>query len=144
MAGRSVSVIDKRARLTSSDSPPGREWHRIVCTPVYQIQAAASLDGAGIYDLGEAPPNKVREAIRESYKELGYGGTAKSGEEMETPRFRRFYEILKGNENELPQVWDFVHRFIPGRDRFRHRAVGRLWTVRAAWRSASDSLRENM
>lgn len=63
----------------------------------------AYLDNAGmlrdifasIYpDLGEIQTDKVRQAIKESYINLGWGVSGRSPEELETPAFQTFYDIL--------------------------------------------------
>lgn len=46
-------------------------------------------------DLGEIQLNEVRESIKQSYVDVGYGA-ADSVEGLPTPRFSRFYELLRG------------------------------------------------
>jgi hypothetical protein len=49
-------------------------------------------------DLGEIQTNEIREAIKESYVELGYGVPGVECKNLPVPRFQRFFEILKQRE----------------------------------------------
>ena len=51
---------------------------------------------ASIYsDLGDLQTNEIREAIKQSYTELGYGGIGASPSDLPIPEFQRFFDILK-------------------------------------------------
>jgi type IV secretory pathway VirB4 component len=51
---------------------------------------------ASVYpDLGDLQTNEIREAIKQSYSELGYGLPGTSPHDLQTPDFQRFFEILK-------------------------------------------------
>lgn len=71
---------------------------------VVTTQIHAWLDNIGklrdifsaIYtDLGDIQLNEIREAIKESYVEVGYGN-AENSTSLPAPQFKRFYEILRG------------------------------------------------
>lgn len=50
---------------------------------------------AAIYpDLGDIQLNDIREAIKRSYVDVGYG-SVEAAESLPTPQFKRFYEILR-------------------------------------------------
>jgi DNA phosphorothioation-dependent restriction protein DptH len=50
---------------------------------------------AAIYtDLGDIQLNEIREAIKESYVEVGYGNSENTNS-LPAPQFKRFYEILR-------------------------------------------------
>lgn len=57
---------------------------------------------AAVYtDLGDLQTNEIREAIKQSYTELGYG-LPDAPTELQTPSFQRFYEILKQKQKPNP------------------------------------------
>lgn len=50
-------------------------------------------------DFGEIQLNDIREAIKESYREVGYGsGSGERASDLPVPDFSRFYEILRGKQ----------------------------------------------
>ncbi len=49
-------------------------------------------------DLGEVQTNSIREAIKQSYAETGYGTPGLDPQTLEPPSFQRFYEILQKQE----------------------------------------------
>ena len=52
---------------------------------------------AAVYpDLGDLQTNEIREAVKQSYAEVGYGLPDTVGKDLPVPDFRRFYEIIKG------------------------------------------------
>jgi DNA phosphorothioation-dependent restriction protein DptH len=51
---------------------------------------------ASIYpDLGDLQTNEIREAIKQSYHEQGFGGDGCRPAELPPPEFQRFFDILK-------------------------------------------------
>ncbi len=63
----------------------------------------AYLDNAGMLrdifsavfsELGDLQTEKIREAIKQSYLELGWGQNPEDGQALQTPEFQRFFEIL--------------------------------------------------
>lgn len=59
---------------------------------------------AAVYtDLGDLQTNEIREAIKQSYSELGYG-LPDAPAELPIPSFQRFYEILRQKPKPNPGV----------------------------------------
>lgn len=59
---------------------------------------------AAIYpDLGDIQLNDIREAVKQSYVELGYG-SAEQTDNLPVPEFGRFFEILKDKPKPNPGV----------------------------------------
>lgn len=54
-------------------------------------------------DLGDIQLNEIRESIKESYVEVGYGN-ADNTNSLPTPQFRRFYEILRNKPKPNPGI----------------------------------------
>ncbi|NMC60188.1 MAG: ATP-binding protein [Candidatus Methanofastidiosa archaeon] len=60
---------------------------------------------ASIYpDFGDLQNNEIREAIKQSFTEIGYGLPGVDVSKLETPAFQRFYEILKSQKKPNPGI----------------------------------------
>lgn len=54
-------------------------------------------------DLGDIQLNDLRETIKESYTEVGYGN-AENSKSLPAPQFKRFYEILRSKSKPNPGI----------------------------------------